>query len=77
MSERDPETSELLAELSGLQTWCVMMSTKDSGGMPAADLIQRTRIHIIELTKGRDFYAGLYAERCGQLLAATNQTGDF
>lgn len=47
----DPETAALLDELSDLQTWCVMMMRKDSGGMPAADLIQRTRIHLIERCK--------------------------
>lgn len=45
---RDAETQDLLAELSNLQTWCTLMARKDSGGMPAYDLIQRTRIYIIE-----------------------------
>jgi hypothetical protein len=44
----DAETFALMNELSGLQTWCVMMSRKDSGGVPAADLIQRTRAFIVE-----------------------------
>ena len=39
----------LLRELSDLQTWCACMAAKDSGGMPAYDLIQRTRIALIAL----------------------------
>lgn len=42
---------QVLRELSDLQTWCALMSSKDSGGVPAADLIQRTRILIIELRR--------------------------
>ena len=49
----DPETAALLDELSNLQSWCVMMTRKDSGGLPAADLVQRTRIHLIERCKVR------------------------
>lgn len=44
----DEEVANLMAELSRLQTWCVMMMRKDSGGMPAADLVQRTRVLIVE-----------------------------
>ncbi len=44
----DKEVAALMGELSRLQTWCVMMSRKDSGGMPAADLVQRTRVLIVE-----------------------------
>jgi len=45
------EVSGILEELSNLQTWCVLMARKDSGGLPAADLIQRTRILIIEMRR--------------------------
>ena len=39
---------EILVALSNLQAWCCLMSRKDSGSLSAADLIQRTRILIIE-----------------------------
>jgi hypothetical protein len=49
--ECDP--ARIMRELSDLQQWCVFMSRKDRGGMPAADLIQRTRICIVNLRKDR------------------------
>lgn len=49
---RDPEVSSLLAELNHLQTWCVLLSrTEGSRAISAADLVQRTRILIIERCK--------------------------
>jgi hypothetical protein len=45
------EANGILEELSNLQTWCVLMARKDSGGLPAADLIQRARILIIEMRR--------------------------
>lgn len=44
----DAEVAAIMSELSDLQTWCVMMMRKDSGGMPAAELVQRTRVLIVE-----------------------------
>lgn len=44
----DAETHELMARLSDLQMWCVLMSQKDSGGVAAARLIQDTRAFIVE-----------------------------
>lgn len=44
----DAEASVLLTELSNLQTWCAMMARHDRAGIAAADLVQRTRIPIIE-----------------------------
>jgi len=46
----EPQCADtILSELSNLQAWCCLMARKDSGGLPAADLIQRTRICIIEM----------------------------
>jgi hypothetical protein len=45
----DCNPDRIMRELSDLQQWCVLMSRKDRGGMPAADLIQRTRICIVNL----------------------------
>ena len=59
------ETQALMAELSNLQSWCALMSRKDSGGMAACDLIQRARVHIMELVKVRDFYADRHCGRGG------------
>jgi hypothetical protein len=47
----DPD--RIMRELSDLQQWCVLMSRKDRGGLPAADVIQRTRICIVNLRKDR------------------------
>ena len=47
----DDEASASLDELSRLQTWCVMQMRYDQGAMAAADLVQRTRIVIIERCK--------------------------
>lgn len=44
----DQETFDLMNRLSDLQTWCAMMARKDSGGIPAAQLIQDTRAFIVE-----------------------------
>jgi hypothetical protein len=44
----DAETADLMARLSDLQQWCVLMSRKDSGGIPASSLIQDTRVFIVE-----------------------------
>ena len=46
--EVDQETQHLMTRLSNLQQWCVLMTRKDSGGLPAADLIQETRCFIVE-----------------------------
>lgn len=43
----DDEASAILDELSRLQTWCVMQAPRP-GASAAADLVQRTRILIIE-----------------------------
>jgi hypothetical protein len=47
----DDEASQLLDELSRLQTWCVMQARHDPNASSAADLVQRTRILIIERCK--------------------------
>lgn len=47
----DDEASALLDELSRLQTWCIMQARHDAGATAAADLVQRTRILIIERCK--------------------------
>lgn len=47
----DDEASALLDELSHLQTWCALMARHDPSGTGAADLVQRTRILIIERCK--------------------------
>lgn len=44
----DAETHALMARLSDLQMWCALMAQKDSGGVPAAQLIQETRAFIVE-----------------------------
>ena len=44
----DRETAELMARLSDLQAWCVMMAQKDSGGIAAGQLVQDTRVFIVE-----------------------------
>lgn len=44
----DDEIATIMAELSRLQTWCILMASKDSGGVRAADLVQRTRCLIVE-----------------------------
>lgn len=44
----DQEVHDLMHKLSDLQTWCVMMGQKDSGGTHAARLIQDTRCLIVE-----------------------------
>jgi hypothetical protein len=46
----DDDASALLDELSRLQSWCVMQ-LPTPGAMQAADLVQRTRILIIERCK--------------------------
>ena len=47
----DDETQALLAELSNLQTWATILATRNvPKAMDAYDLIQRTRIYIIERT---------------------------
>lgn len=43
----DADDQRLLKQLGDLQTWCALMSQKDSGGAAAADLIQATRVHVI------------------------------
>lgn len=45
----DDEASALLDELSKLQLWCLLQKDEDAIG--AADLIQRTRILVIERCK--------------------------
>ena len=47
----DDEASKLLDELSRLQSWCVLMARHDPHAVQAADLVQRTRILIIERCK--------------------------
>ena len=47
----DEEASSILDELSRLQAWCVMQMRHDRGATAAADLVQRTRILIIERCK--------------------------
>lgn len=44
----DDEASGILDELSRLQSWCVMQARHDPVGFGAADLVQRTRILIVE-----------------------------
>lgn len=44
----DAETADLMNRLSDLQTWCALMGRKDSGGVPAAQLVQDTRAFIVE-----------------------------
>lgn len=62
MSATDHEVAGIMDELSRLQTWCVMMSRKDSGGIPAADLIQRTRVLIVERLYGSPVPRGEFTE---------------
>jgi hypothetical protein len=47
----DDEASKLLDELSRLQSWCVLMARHDPHAVQAADLVQRTRILIVERCK--------------------------
>lgn len=47
----DAEAAALLSELAKLQMWCVMQARHDPGAIAAADLVQRTRILIIERCK--------------------------
>lgn len=47
----DDEASALLDELSRLQTWCIMQARHDPHATGAADLVQRTRVFIIERCK--------------------------
>lgn len=47
----DDEASAILDELSRLQTWCIMQARREPGASAAADLVQRTRILIIERCK--------------------------
>lgn len=47
----DDEASAILDELSRLQSWCALMARHDYSGIQAADLVQRTRILIIERCK--------------------------
>lgn len=44
----DDEVAELMHKLSQLQIWCALMTRHDSGGIPAAQLIQDTRCLIVE-----------------------------
>jgi hypothetical protein len=44
----DRETFDLMKRLSDLQGWCVLMASKDSGGLPAAQLVQDVRAYIVE-----------------------------
>jgi hypothetical protein len=44
----DAEVSAILDELSRLQTWCIMQAHRDPLAVSAADLVQRTRILVIE-----------------------------
>ncbi len=46
--DRDPETQDLLRELNDLQTWCALLMPTIPKAREAWDLVQRTRIHIIE-----------------------------
>lgn len=46
----DDEASAILDELSRLQTWLVL-NGRVAGAMAAADLVQRTRVLIIERCK--------------------------
>lgn len=46
----DDEASAILDELSQLQSWCVLQYATP-GAVQAADLVQRTRILIIERCK--------------------------
>jgi hypothetical protein len=47
----DDEASELLDQLSRLQTWCILQARHDRGASAAADLVQLTRVFIIERCK--------------------------
>jgi len=47
----DDEASALLDDLSKLQTWCIMQASRDRNAAGAADLVQRTRVFIIERCK--------------------------
>lgn len=47
----DDEASKLLDELARLQSWCVLMARHDPNAVQAADLVQRTRVLIIERCK--------------------------
>jgi hypothetical protein len=45
----DAEVSALLDDLGRLQTWCTLLMCRQvPGAIDAADLVQRTRILIIE-----------------------------
>lgn len=61
----DDEASAILDELSRLQSWCVMQH-QTPGAMQAADLVQRTRILIIERCKRPSLLAREAAERGGE-----------
>lgn len=45
----DAEAAAILDELSKLQSWCILQPTR--GNIASADLVQRTRILIIERCK--------------------------
>lgn len=47
----DDEASLILDELSKLQIWCVLQASNDRHAIAAADLVQRTRILIIQRCK--------------------------
>lgn len=44
----DQETADLMQRLSDLQQWCFLMTQKDSGGLPAGQLVQDVRVFIVE-----------------------------
>ena len=44
----DQETQEIMGKLSDLQQWCALMGRKDSGGVPAANLVADVRVFIVE-----------------------------
>lgn len=44
----DQEVQNIMTRLSDLQTWCFLMSRKDSGGMEAGILVQDVRCLIVE-----------------------------
>ena len=44
----DQEVQDIMNRLSDMQTWCFLMTRKDSGGMEAGRLVQDVRCLIVE-----------------------------